>query len=513
MVDASHTLHTRQLDVLREVAELVATLDLDNALLQSVKLTTDVVGATKGSVFLLDKQGNNIQRFLAARDMDPEKKQIVGHLVLEKGLAGWALDQRQAALIYDTAQDSRWLILDDDLRVRSAICVPFLLEDQVRGVLTLEHPEPHHFTPDDMRLAETVAHLAGVALHNAELFESVQAQQRELTAVLSSISEAVLVIDHQWRIRLINTVARDLLQINANTPDRLNEIPNNPLVSRLVEAVNNIGDLHSLHLFELHDDGLNRDFLVNLAALETPEAKDYVIALYDVTSMKDLDRLKTHMIRMASHDLKNPLALMAGYLDLVREDAHNDQVPSPAYLDGLFKAVERMEQMIASLLEIRNEQDLLMQRSPINPAELARAVLEDMTPVAAQHEHKIVTDIRADLPTIKGDFVQLRQAIENLFSNAIKYTPDGGTITLNIYLEDERLYFSVQDTGYGIPEDQQQFVFQPHFRANQPEIKHIEGSGVGLSLVREVVNRHGGNVWFTSQQGVSSTFGFWLPLL
>jgi signal transduction histidine kinase len=509
----ANTLHTRQLEVLREVAELVATLDLDNALLQTVKLTTDVVGATKGSVFLLDKQGRNIQRFLAARDMDPEKKQMVGHLVIEKGLAGWALNQRQAALIYDTAQDKRWLILDDDLRVRSAICVPFLLEDRVRGVLTLEHPEPHHFTPDDMRLAETVSHLAGVALHNAELFESVQAQQRELTAVLSSISEAVLVIDHEWRIRLINTVARDLLHINPDAPERLDEISGNALVSRLVEAVRNTNTLHNLHLFELHDDGMNRDFLVNLAALETPEAKDYVIALYDVTSMKDLDRLKTHMIRMASHDLKNPLALMAGYLDLVREDAENDMVPATAYLDGLFKAVERMEQMIASLLEIRNEQDLLMQRSPINPAELARAVLDDMLPVAEHHSHKVITNIHPDLPTIKGDFVQLRQAIENLFSNAVKYTPDGGTITFNVFLEDERLNFTVQDTGYGIPEDQQQYVFQPHFRAIQPETQHIEGSGVGLSLVREVVNRHGGNVWFISQQGVSSTFGFWLPVL
>jgi signal transduction histidine kinase len=101
--------------------------------------------------------------------------------------------------------------------------------------------------------------------------------------------------------------------------------------------------------------------------------------------------------------------------------------------------------------------------------------------------------------------------MNNLLGNAIKYTPDGGTITINIYTEEDRFYFTVKDTGYGIPADQQLHIFEANFRA--PATAHIGGTGVGLSLVKEVIERHGGQVWFTSEEGHGSTFGFWLPLL
>src|SRR5436190_5953070 len=114
---------TRQLEVLVQVAQLIATLDLDEVLQQTLKLTTEVVGAQKGSFFLLDEQGRTLQRFIAARDMDSERKQEVSLRVLEHGLAGWAIANKQAAIIFDTATDERWVVLDDELRVRSAICV------------------------------------------------------------------------------------------------------------------------------------------------------------------------------------------------------------------------------------------------------------------------------------------------------------------------------------------------------------------------------------------------------
>ena len=111
---------TRQLEVLVQVSQLIATLDLDEVLLQTLKLTTETVGASKGSVFLLDEQGRTLQRFIAARDMDPHKKSVVSHQVLDGGLARWVIDHKQGVIVDDTAEDPRWLVLDDSLRVRSA---------------------------------------------------------------------------------------------------------------------------------------------------------------------------------------------------------------------------------------------------------------------------------------------------------------------------------------------------------------------------------------------------------
>lgn len=518
MAETSQTLQARQLEVLVQIAQLIATLDLDQVLLQTVKLTTEVVSATKGSFFLLDEQGRTLQRFIAARDIDAHVKQMVSHRVLEGGLAGWTLANKQAAIIEDTAKDKRWIVLDDEFRVRSALCVPFFVDGQVRGVMTLEHPEPGHFAIDDMRLAQAVANQAGAALRNAQLFDRIQSQQRQLQAVLGSISEAVLVVDHDWRIKLMNPSAEQLIGARAQDVEgrRLDELSNSTLFASLTEAISTASATSSTQSYELRDETANKDFVVNVAVLrrQDTEEVDYVIALYDVTSIKDLNRLKTHMIRMASHDLKNPLALLVGYLDMIYDDVSRNVLPDLAYIESLYRAVTRMETLIASLLETeRAEQDSPMKRVPINPYDLIQYVLDDMLPLTEQHGHKVIKNIQPNLHPIKGDVVQLRETLNNLFSNAIKYTQDGGTLTLNVYAQDERLYFSVADTGYGIPADQQAQIFQPYFRARQAATENIEGSGIGLSLVKEVVGRHGGNVWFNSQEGVGSTFGFWLPML
>jgi signal transduction histidine kinase len=272
----------------------------------------------------------------------------------------------------------------------------------------------------------------------------------------------------------------------------------------------------STQSYELRDDVQGRDFIINVAVLRQKESSevDYVIALYDVTSIKDLNRLKTHMIRMASHDLKNPLALLVGYLDMIWDDVSRNVLPDPRYIDSLYKAINRMETLIASLLDTdHDDQNTPLQRLPVDPYALLQAVLEDMEPIAAQKSHQIVQNFQPNLRAIRGDFIQLREALDNLLSNAIKYTPNGGTITISVYVEDERMNFNVEDTGYGIPADQQARIFEPYFRASHHATGHIEGTGVGLSLVKEVVGRHGGNVWFTSTEGSGSTFGFWLPML
>jgi signal transduction histidine kinase len=518
MADSSQTLQARQLEVLVQIAQLIATLDLDEVLQETIKLTTEVVGATKGSFFLLDEQGRTLQRFIAARDIDPQSKPAVSHLVLEGGLAGWVLANKHAALLNDTTQDPRWVNLGDEGRVRSAICVPFFVDAQVRGVMTLEHPEPNRFTQDDLRLAQAVGNQAGAALRNAQLFDRVQSQQRQLEAVLGSISEAVLVVDHEWRVQRLNPTAQALIGEDADhiLDRRLDEISDGSIFRQIMEVLATTSLTSSTQTFEIRDDTSRRDFVVNIAVLrqENTEEVDYVIALYDVTSMKDLARLKTHMIRMASHDLKNPLALLVGYLDMIADDVNHNNVPNPAFIENLYKAITRMETLIASLLDTESdEQGATMKRQPIDPYELIDAALDDMLPAAEQHQHRVVKNIASNLHPIKGDFVQLREAMDNLISNAVKYTPDGGTITIGAYSEEDRLYFSVKDTGYGIPADQQSKIFQPYFRANQPETEHITGTGVGLSLVKEVVGRHGGNVWFESQEGQGSTFGFWLPVL
>jgi signal transduction histidine kinase len=293
----------------------------------------------------------------------------------------------------------------------------------------------------------------------------------------------------------------------------LDEVAQNPLAKRLTQMISEANMTTGTKTFEIRDEVAHKDFVVNVAVLhqDDPDTVGYVIALYDVTSLKDLNRLKTHMIKMASHDLKSPLGVLLGYVDLLWHDVSSNQVPQSSYIEALYKSITRMETLIASLLDAHRTEDDAFSTVAIDPYDLFQTVLDDIVELTAQRDHQIIKNIQPNLHPIKGDFVQLREAMNNLLSNAVKYTPDGGTITINIYTEEDRFYFTVKDTGYGIPADQQPHIFETYFRA--PATSHIGGTGVGLSLVKEVIERHGGQVWFTSEEGHGSTFGFWLPLL
>lgn len=504
MPQTDPALQTRQLEALVQVSQLIGTPDLDEVLLQTLNLTREVVDAARGSFFLLDNQRRSIQRFIAARDMDPYRKKIVGHRVLDEGLAGWVIRNKQGVIVDDTAGDDRWLILDDGLRVRSALCVPYFIEGEVRGVMTLEHPEPHHFSPLDLQLARAVANQASVALRNAQLFDLITSKQRELETILTNISEALLVIHNMWEIKHKNPAAEAIFDTDKD----------NQLFQRLVDAIAISNMSSGSSSFELRDEQTRRDYSVNVAVLKVdddPQQVDHVVALHDVTSLKDLNRLKTHMIQMASHDLKNPLGVLLGYMDMIKTDADSGITPDPAYVQAMYKAVTRMETLIASLLDAhRADQDSMMKRVPIDPNELIEASVNDMMPSITAHKHEFVQHIQPDLHPIKGDVVQLREALNNYLGNAIKYTPEGGKITLSVYVQEDRFYVVVSDNGRGIPLDAQQHIFEPYFRA--PGTQHIEGTGIGLNLVKETIERHGGQVWFKSEENVGSTFGFWLPI-
>jgi len=513
---------TRQLEVLVRVSSLLSTLDLDRVLNEVLRLTTEVVTASRGSFFLLNDQGRGLtlQRFLSERNYNPEMKEYVSERILHEGLAHWVLINKDAAVVDDTLIDPRWITLEGETRgARSALCVPFFFEDQVYGILTLEHPEPYHFMESDKRLAKAVANQASAAMRNAQLFDRTQAQQRQLEAVLNSTTEALFTIDQWGHLGVINPAAEEVLGVAARdfvglSIDLLAD--ENSLMTNILIAIREANLTVGTQSFEVTDARTRRDFVVSVSVMNQDQRQDggSVVALHDVTSLKDLTRLKTHMLQMASHDLKNPLGVLLGYLDMLREDAQSGIVPAAQFIEGMLRAVDRMDELIKTLLsQERIDQQSTMRHQKINPYALLDSVLDDTRDNAQTMQHTVELDVRENLPMLSGDPVELREAMNNLIGNAIKYTPMGGTITVRMVAAEERFFFSVIDTGLGIPADQQTAIFRKYFRAKQASTAAIEGTGLGLSLVKTVVERHGGNVWFQSEEDSGSTFGFWLPLL
>lgn len=234
--------------------------------------------------------------------------------------------------------------------------------------------------------------------------------------------------------------------------------------------------------------------------------------LYEEVSR--LGQLKTDMIRIASHDLKNPLAAIMGYLEMLRWDADktmNDQQQN--YLSQMHKAAQRMQKITTSILSLERIQQMAQNTTDrlFNIGELVTKIVNDHQSAARAKKQTLSLDIPDSRTMVIGDSVQLHEAIDNLVSNAIKYTPENGSVKVEIQTDNAGVTLRVIDNGYGIPEEQQKRLFSPFYRARTTETEEIDGTGLGLHLVKNIINRHHGHIVFESTYGEGSMFGFKLP--
>ncbi|MEP7289330.1 MAG: response regulator [Chloroflexota bacterium] len=232
--------------------------------------------------------------------------------------------------------------------------------------------------------------------------------------------------------------------------------------------------------------------------------------LYDQVSA--LEHLKTDMLRMASHDLRAPLTQILGYGYLLNTSQPLTE-DSRTYLDSIVEAAHRMKKIVEDVLSVERIQ--ASDNSALLTTDLrvlCEAVfLENKT--QAQQKQQAFTYTVTDQPVhVQADSGQLYEAITNLVNNAIKYTPQGGTIDLRLEMHDGIAQLEVKDTGYGIPDYLQKQLFQPFFRAKTEETSNIDGTGLGLHLVKNVIERHHGQMQFASTYGEGSSFGFQLAL-
>lgn len=232
------------------------------------------------------------------------------------------------------------------------------------------------------------------------------------------------------------------------------------------------------------------------------------------SEIQELETLKTEMIRMASHDLRNPLNSVMGYTELLAMSLEETGMTSAQqmYLESLRSSSETMRVLLEDLLTLeRIESERVTERQSFDLGSLVAEVVESQLAGARLKQQALHLERQNGLPPVQGSVTQLRQAVANLVGNAIKYTPEGGHIAVMVRSEQGRVAVSVKDDGYGISPARQARIFERFYRAREPGTEHVSGTGLGLSLVKTVVERHEGCVWFSSTPGEGSTFGFWLP--
>lgn len=508
------------LELLVRLSELLVVHDLEAVLQQVIELVARWAQADKASLFLVDGTDVDWTHLFTARALENEELVRVVRSVLDDGLAGSVVRSKQSAIVYDTETDDRWHVFPDDTLVaRSAMCVPFINEDEVVAVLTLIHSEPNHFSKYQLRFMSIVTNQATVAIQNAQLIDRLQSQQRQLEAVLQSVPDTLFVLDESTRVVLVNKGAMTFLKAGDQQQVLGKAIADfyehsNLFVEIKAALDNQLQEVQEVVL-EGRSEAHDRDFIVMLSTWEDPGGVrgGFVVVMHDVTTQRNMDRFRDEMMHIVSHDLRSPLSLIAGYADMLDLDLEPDS-PMRSYTDVIHRSVRRMNSLLDEMLQPPEiDQNRLNAADGVSLAAIVREVWNNVGPLAERRRQTLVDEIRIDDNVRrKADPVLLRQAMENYANNATKYTPEEGTITLRAYTRGRNFYFEVEDNGIGVPSDSLPHVFAPYFRAKHRIVEEVAGSGIGLSLVKSIVERHDGEVWVESEEGVGSLFGMRLPL-
>jgi CheY-like chemotaxis protein/two-component sensor histidine kinase len=240
-----------------------------------------------------------------------------------------------------------------------------------------------------------------------------------------------------------------------------------------------------------------------------------VLTLHDITAEREIAQMKNEFVSTVSHELRTPLTSIKGYVDLILDgDAGEVDEIQREFLGIVKENTDRLVQLINDMLDISriesgrihlNIQPLDVSESLIGTADTFRAVLD-------QKGHRLELDVEPDLPLVAGDRDRIGQVLINLTSNAIKYSPEGGVVTLGARAEGREVIVSVRDEGLGIAEENLPRMFEQFYRVDSAMTREIGGTGLGLSICKSIVELLGGRIWVETELGKGSTFSFSLPV-
>jgi K+-sensing histidine kinase KdpD len=497
-----------QKELLYEVTrQFASTLEPDVVLGKVLGLTVESVGASVGSIFLLDEKGLVVRSILARGNLPPEVRYPTVATVMSQGFAGWVYQHRRADLVKDTELDDRWYVFPDDtLVVRSAIAAPLIRDNTVIGIITLTQPKPNCFHTEQLSLLEAIAAQAALAVEKAQLHSRVTNERAMLSAIIAGVQDAILAIDLKECLILANPAARRNLLLAGDVDGKaIRDVIREPALLSFYESASQDEQTRREVAF---DDGRVFDCTLVQAA-----NVGKILAMHDVTTFKRLAALKNEFVSQVAHDLKAPLGIIYGYasllggLPILEED-------EDLYLRPIMTAVTRMRSLIDNILDIgRIEMGIEAEFQEVDLGTVTLAAVTSLEAVAKEKQISLVVDMASQLIPVRGVPVRLEQAIANLIGNALKFTPVGGRVTVQVVCGGGQAIVKVIDTGPGIPPLLQDRLFQKFSKLGQQETKQQEGHGLGLAIVKSVVDAHHGQVWLESEAGLGSKFAFALPLL
>jgi two-component system phosphate regulon sensor histidine kinase PhoR len=437
--------------------------------------------------------------------------------------------------------------------VRDCLNIPLTVENRIIGILSLFDEHAGTFDTDLLKLTTMIADYAAVAMENVRLREREMALWRQtesgrqrLELILSSMAEGLLITDAKGKITLLNRSAQRLLE--QAQLDLTQEIP--------LHAVAHAQHNYWLHqLSEIIDQALSGQTVmsqeliagesgetvpltlsISAAPLYDTNSTDIlpvgvVAVLNDITASKQIEKLKDEFVSVVSHELRTPLTTIKGYTQhlirrlerrlrqasqqqLPREIVSTSELPENYDLRNLHivqSQAEHLERLVNDLLDLSRVQwgNLHLHVEKFNLVDVLAETIQSSQ--ASAEQHTIFLDLQVQDSQIVADKARVEQVIGNVLDNAVKYSPQGGQISVRLGELEGDYLISIIDQGIGINPEYLDHIFERFYRVRNTASRQFSGIGLGLYVTRAIIEQHGGRIWVTNNQGLGCTFSFTLP--
>jgi len=350
-----------------------------------------------------------------------------------------------------------------------------------------------------------------------------EAEKNRTEAIIFSISDAVVATNRFDELILANQAAERLLgfKLAHSLRKNIDHILDDGALVRLIRETRSgqRGLTRKVVEHSIDEKGHSRTFNVILSCVTAPqgEASGVVAVLHDITREREIARMKTDFVSNVSHELRTPLSCIKAYVEMLLDEEAGNRDSRREFYQIIAGEADRLNRLIDNILNISQIESgaIRVQREPLSLAEVAREVLDVVAPEAKTKNIALVDRLAANCRRVEADQDMISQALLNLTGNAIKYTPEGGQVTVSTGVDEHRgvAVCQVADTGVGISPEELPHVFDKFYRGSG-HARIAKGTGLGLTLVKHIVETvHGGKLFVASELGKGSTFAFELPLV